>query len=686
MTVANTQRYTAQNPCPVCDGHKNLPAGQGRRCTGFLSEDGHYARCSRDQYAGSAEREDTQGLVAWVHWLGDGDCRCGNGPHGHSSLGPRRSFNGTHNTDTVPSREVAAYDYRNLDGELLYQVIRKEPKGQFPQRHPCPDKGKDVWNLGGDATKCSCPTIGRVLYRWRELIDADSNTTVFIAEGEKDTNRLWDSGLVATNNSGGAKKWESHYGNQLLNRDVVVLPDNDQPGLEHGQQVALMLQGKARSVKVLCLPNLPPNGGDVSDWLDQGGSVEELVRLANNTSKWESVDTASVSNGTNALKFRTAADIAGTTPVETAYIAKPWVPEGALIEFTGKIKQGGKTTWVMAMSRKVLDGLPFMGEPTTETPVIYLTEQNTASLRAALARADLLDRDDFYILTYKDAYGTSWPAVVEAAAQKCEEVGARLLVVDTVPQWAGLQGTSENDSGAALEALAPLQVVAGDGIGVVCIRHDGKSDRNVGDSGRGSSAWGGGVDSIISIRRPEGNSSPTTRVLHCIGRFDELPEKLVIDLDTVTGEYRAVGSETELAVIDAVEAVKANAPGTEDEAMTEADLFKDADVKRTTGREAILELLRQGGLRVAGAGKKGDAKRYWAPESDETKNAEEAEKLILSPIGNGVATEPILEPQPLQETVVSKGSQDVADSSGIHSVATPTLIATETIPEDSGRF
>jgi hypothetical protein len=679
-------RYTAQNLCPVCDGHKNLPAGQGIRCTGFLSEDGLYARCSREQHAGSADCEDNQGLIVWVHWLGEGVCRCGNGSHGQSSPAQRPSSNGTHNTDAVPSRIVAIYDYKDLDGKVLYQVIRKEPKGPFPQRHPCPDKGIDVWNLGGDATKCSCPTIGRILYRWQELMDGDSRVTVFIPEGEKDTDRLWESGLVATNNSGGAKKWEAHYGDQLAGRDVVVLPDNDQPGHDHGQQVAQMLHSKARSIKVLNLPNLPPNGGDVSDWLDKGGTVDELLRLAKNAEEWVPTDAGRVANEAHTLIFRTAADIAASTPVETLYIAKPWVPEGALVEFSGKIKQGGKTTWVMAMSRKVLDGLPFMGEPTIKTPVVYLTEQNRASLRAALGRADLLNREDFYILAYKDAHGTSWPDVVEAAAEKCKEVGARLLVVDTVPQWAGLQGTSENDSGAALEALAPLQVVAGDGIGVVCIRHDGKSDRTVGDSGRGSSAWGGGVDSIISIRRPEGNSSPTTRVLHCIGRFDELPEKLVIDLDTVTGEYRAVGSETELAVIDAVEAVKANAPGTEDEAMTEADLFKDADVKRTTGREAILELLRQGGLRVAGAGKKGDAKRYWAPESDETKNAEEAEKLILSPIGNGVATETILEPQPLQETVVSKGFQDVADSSGIHSVATPTLIATETIPEDSGRF
>lgn len=397
------------------------------------------------------------------------------------------------------------------------------------------------------------------------------------------------------------------------------------------------------------------------------------------------------------LRFRSAAEIAASTLVNTEYISEPWVAAESMTELDGKIKQGGKTTFVMAMCRKVLDGLPFMGKPTTKTSVVYLTEQNNASLRAALARADLLERTDFQVLSYKDAFGRSWPEIVEAAAQKCKEADARLLVVDTVPQWAGLRGTSENDSGAALEALRPLQVLAGRGIGVVCIRHDGKAERAVGDSGRGSSAWGGGVDIIISIRRPEGNSSPTTRVLHCIGRFDELPEKLVIDLNTNTGEYRVIGTETQLAVLDAVRAVKDNAPRSEDEALKESDLFKEAEIKRTTGRDAVETLVNQGDLKAVGKGVKGDPVRYWAPKKDSDatpgssdrmnseptdpstpENAGEQEKFILSPIGNGVPSESISESQPCEEVVVANESEKDGNQPEIHSVATPTLIATET--------
>ena len=409
----------------------------------------------------------------------------------------------------------------------------------------------------------------------------------------------------------------------------------------------------------------------------------------------------------HSLIFRTAAEIAANTPEETEYISEPWVPAGSLVEFVGKIKQGGKTTFLMAMSRKVLDGLPFMGNPTTKTPIVYLTEQNTPSLRAALARAGLLEREDFHILAYKDTFGTNWPQVVEAAAQKCKATGARLLVVDTIPQWAGLQGTSENDSGAALEALAPLQVVAGYGTGVVCVRHEGKADRAVGDSGRGSSAWGGGVDVIISIRRPGGNSSSTVRVLHCIGRFDELPDRWVIELNTETGEYSAIGTETQLAAVDAVEAVKANAPRTEDEAMNESDLFDAADVKRTTGQQAVDELLKQGLLQVIGKGVKGDPRRYWALETEKDsaatlgnsgkkfndpdeqtggENPDGVEKYFLPPLGNVVSAETISEPQPLQEVVVADDYEGDGNSQEIHSAAIHALIPAETISEESERF
>jgi putative DNA primase/helicase len=70
-----------------------------------------------------------------------------------------------------------------------------------------------------------------------------------------------------------------------LGRNVVILPDNDAEGRKHTEAVARSLQGKAASIKVVSLPDLPEKG-DVSDWLDAGGTVDQLKRLISTAPPW----------------------------------------------------------------------------------------------------------------------------------------------------------------------------------------------------------------------------------------------------------------------------------------------------------------------------------------------------------------------------------------------------------------
>ena len=115
------------------------------------------------------------------------------------------------------------YDYRDEEGNLLYQVCRKNSKG-FVQRRPGTRK-KWIYKV---------QDVRRVLYRLPELLKADTTEPVFIVEGEKDVDRLIQVGLVATTNSGGARKWRTEYNSVLKDRDIVIIPDNDSPGRQHG--------------------------------------------------------------------------------------------------------------------------------------------------------------------------------------------------------------------------------------------------------------------------------------------------------------------------------------------------------------------------------------------------------------------------------------------------------------------
>ena len=164
--------------------------------------------------------------------------------------------------------KVAEYDYVDEDGKLKYQVVRYEPKG-FAQRHP-DSKGDWLWDLKG---------MKRVPYRLPDVIKAiKDGKQIFIVEGEKDADNLVKLGFTATTNSGGAGKWNAEHSKWLVGAKVIILPDNDKAGEKHANEVAEGLKGIAKSVKIVYLPGLPPKG-DVSDWIEAGGTPQELMDL-----------------------------------------------------------------------------------------------------------------------------------------------------------------------------------------------------------------------------------------------------------------------------------------------------------------------------------------------------------------------------------------------------------------------
>ena len=169
-------------------------------------------------------------------------------------------------TRTKGGKIDVVYDYLDERGQLLFQVVRRVPK-DFRQRRPDPaTPGKWIWKLDG---------VRPVPYRLPQLLEADANEIVVICEGEKDCDRLAAMGIITTTNAGGAGKWCPELSEFLRGRRVVVILDHDAAGESHGQIVARSLWGVARSVALLRLPGLPPTG-DVSDWLDAGGTAELL--------------------------------------------------------------------------------------------------------------------------------------------------------------------------------------------------------------------------------------------------------------------------------------------------------------------------------------------------------------------------------------------------------------------------
>jgi len=187
---------------------------------------------------------------------------------------------GVENSDLAPARtngsaNKIAYDYVDEVGTLLYQVVRFEPKS-FRQRTP-DGAGGWIWKLG---------SVRRVLYRLPEVITAvEQGDPVYICEGEKDAETLRKLGLVATTNSGGAEKWRDAYSNVLSGATIIILPDDDGPGRKHALVVAHSLTGIADSVRIIDLGLAKPQK-DVTDWLGNGHTRQDLEKLVQNSPIW----------------------------------------------------------------------------------------------------------------------------------------------------------------------------------------------------------------------------------------------------------------------------------------------------------------------------------------------------------------------------------------------------------------
>jgi putative DNA primase/helicase len=129
----------------------------------------------------------------------------------------------------------------------------------------------------------------KIPYRLPALI-TNEDRPIYFVEGEKDADRLAACGLLSTTASEGAKaSWKPELTKWFIERDVYIIPDNDKPGEEHANKVARALKPVASSVRIVRLSGLPEKG-DVSDWLDAGGDIAELMNLCEEAPLWAAND------------------------------------------------------------------------------------------------------------------------------------------------------------------------------------------------------------------------------------------------------------------------------------------------------------------------------------------------------------------------------------------------------------
>lgn len=170
-----------------------------------------------------------------------------------------------------------SYQYVDENAKALFRVVvdRTDPKN------------KSVYQQGflNGRYENTMEGVRRVPYQLPMTLDAiNRNQPVYIVEGERDVHTLMDHDLYATTNAGGALKWSDDYSQLLSGGRFVVLCDNDDIGRQHAHAVIESLREHADPMSVkfvdvtVLMPELAPiKGADVTDFIERGGTIEQLL-------------------------------------------------------------------------------------------------------------------------------------------------------------------------------------------------------------------------------------------------------------------------------------------------------------------------------------------------------------------------------------------------------------------------
>lgn len=427
--------------------------------------------------------------------------------------------------DPFEQRIEAAYDYRDEQGHLLFQVVRLHSPKDFRQRRP-DRSGGWIWNLRG---------IRRVLYRLPELIAADPSAVRFIVEGEKDADGLASAGLVGTTNPMGASRWRSEYNESLRGRRVVILPDNDPEGRRHADKVALSLHGTASEVRILALPGLPPKG-DVTDWLEAGGTEEELLRLADQAPTWRLEANTSPRDD---LATFTASELMAMEIAEPRWAVPEILPDGLSV-LSGKPKMG-KSWFALAIALAIASGGVALGSVRVQGGhVLYLALEDTKRRLQDRLQKLLGMSPAPETLTLATAWQRTDRGGLEAIeAWLASHPDARLVVIDSFKKIRPGRGRGASLYDEDYEAIEGLKAVADKfGVAILVIHHLRKLDaEDPVDTVSGTLGLTGAADGILVLMRQRGRADAT---LFITGR-DVDEQELALSWDGQIAAWSIVG-------------------------------------------------------------------------------------------------------------------------------------------------
>jgi len=403
------------------------------------------------------------------------------------------------------------YPYQDEQGKTLFTVVRVEP-GK--------NGNKDIFS------KEKLQGIRRVPYQLPEIIKAEQ---VWIVEGERKADWLTKLGFIATCNPHGAEKWRDEYDQFFKGKDIVICPDNDEPGQRHCKQVVTHLKAVAARVQIVKVP-APHN--DIVDYLKpipedkRQSAVFDLLMLAEEV------------KDTNALQVIDVADYINTEPAAPDCVLTDTFERGDKVAIIGQSKRR-KTFFLMQGCLCLATGRKFMSWETPHKQRVLLVQYEIKASHAhrrihRLARAlgikasDL--RGQFFVISARGQKLTLDAVEREAIARK-------VAVIAFDPLFKMTEG-DENKAQDLKPILSAFDRMAeSTGAAVLYVHHDAKGtpgDRDIRDRGAGSNVIGRDYDACFTITEQKDDEDAV--VVHTLLR--NFPPQDPIALEWQDGAFR----------------------------------------------------------------------------------------------------------------------------------------------------
>lgn len=166
----------------------------------------------------------------------------------------------------------AIYNYYSLHGDYAYTKLRLENKKIIYGKL---DNDRFTYGLGHDKPRKSYMAVYGSIKAVKKSIS--EGRTIFIPEGEKDVDTLSKKGYTAFT-YGGCNDWIPEFADLVSGADVIILADNDKPGITVANNILHDIKGVVKSAKIIVpMQDIPK--ADITDYFEQGHTVEEFEEL-----------------------------------------------------------------------------------------------------------------------------------------------------------------------------------------------------------------------------------------------------------------------------------------------------------------------------------------------------------------------------------------------------------------------